>query len=167
MDLTGFGSSIILILRGGILMSVGDFPESLSQAILVVGIMLVGRLGVCTHAPLFFSIHELSHLRVDACVCLLDLCRRRAVSLRELFFECHIGNFYRSYGGLTIRWNNLHVKISLETQEIIVSRRLAAAAKPARWSGPCPRPRAGRYRLDMYIYIYIYIYMHMYVYIYI
>ena len=45
MDFRGFDSNIILILRGGMLMSVGDFPESLSQAILV-GIMLVGRLGV-------------------------------------------------------------------------------------------------------------------------
>ena len=45
MDFRGFDSSIILILRGGILMSIGDFPESLSQAILV-GVMLVGRLGV-------------------------------------------------------------------------------------------------------------------------
>ena len=43
MDFRGFYSSIILIQRGGILMSIGDFPESLSQAILV-GIMLVGRL---------------------------------------------------------------------------------------------------------------------------
>ena len=41
----GFDSSIILILRGGILMSIGDFLESLSQAMLV-GTMLVGRLGV-------------------------------------------------------------------------------------------------------------------------
>ena len=45
MDFGGFDSNIILILRGGILMSIGDFPESLSQAILV-GIILVGRLGV-------------------------------------------------------------------------------------------------------------------------
>ena len=45
MDFRGFDSSIILILRGGILMSIGDFLEDLSQAILV-GIMLVGRLGV-------------------------------------------------------------------------------------------------------------------------
>ena len=41
----GFDSSIILSLRGRILMYIGDFPESLSQAILV-WIMLVGRLGV-------------------------------------------------------------------------------------------------------------------------
>ena len=41
----GFDSSIILNLRVGILMSVGDSPESLSQAILVV-IMLLGGLGV-------------------------------------------------------------------------------------------------------------------------
>ena len=45
MDFRGIDSSIILIVRGRILMSIGDFPESLSQAILV-GIMLVGRLGV-------------------------------------------------------------------------------------------------------------------------
>ena len=45
VDLKGLDSSIILILRGGILMSVGHFPESLSQAILV-GIILVGKSGV-------------------------------------------------------------------------------------------------------------------------
>ena len=45
MDFRGFESSINLILRVGILMSIGDFPESLSQAILV-GTMLVGGLGV-------------------------------------------------------------------------------------------------------------------------
>ena len=45
LDLRWFDSSRILILRGGILMSIGNFPESLSQAILV-GRFLVGRLGV-------------------------------------------------------------------------------------------------------------------------
>ena len=45
LDFRGFDSSRILIWRGGIVMSIGDFPEGLSQAILV-GIMLVGRLGV-------------------------------------------------------------------------------------------------------------------------
>ena len=45
MDVRGFDSSIILILRGGIPRPIGDFPESLSQAI-SVGIMFVGRLGV-------------------------------------------------------------------------------------------------------------------------
>ena len=41
----GFDSSIIFILRGGIPRPMGDFPECLSQAMLV-GVMLVGRLGV-------------------------------------------------------------------------------------------------------------------------
>ena len=41
----GSDSSIILTVRGGFVMSVGDFPESLSQQLLV-GIMLVGRFGV-------------------------------------------------------------------------------------------------------------------------
>ena len=41
----GFDSNIIFILRGGIPRPVGDFSESLSQGILV-GIILVGRLGV-------------------------------------------------------------------------------------------------------------------------
>ena len=45
VDFRGLDSSIILILSGGILMSIGDFPESLSQAMLV-GIMVVGGLGV-------------------------------------------------------------------------------------------------------------------------
>ena len=45
VDLRGFYSSTILILRGGIPRPIGDFTESLSQAMLV-GIMLVGKLGV-------------------------------------------------------------------------------------------------------------------------
>ena len=44
LDFGGFDLSIILILRGGILRSIGSFPEVLSQQILV-GILLVGRLG--------------------------------------------------------------------------------------------------------------------------
>ena len=45
LDFEGFNSSIILMLRGVILMSIGKFPDILSQAILV-GIILVKRLGV-------------------------------------------------------------------------------------------------------------------------
>ena len=45
MDFRGADSSRILILRGGILTSRGNFPERLSQAILVMR-FLVGRLGV-------------------------------------------------------------------------------------------------------------------------
>ena len=45
LDLRGLDSSIIIILRGGILVSMGDLPESLSQAI-SAGIILVGRLCV-------------------------------------------------------------------------------------------------------------------------
>ena len=41
----GFDSSMIWMFSGGILMSIGNFPEVLSQGILV-GIILVGRLGV-------------------------------------------------------------------------------------------------------------------------
>ena len=46
LDFRGFGSIRILILRGGILMSIGDFPEMWSQRVFV-GTVLVGRLGVC------------------------------------------------------------------------------------------------------------------------
>ena len=35
VDFREFDSSIMLILRGGILMSIGDFPEGLSRAMLV------------------------------------------------------------------------------------------------------------------------------------
>ena len=45
LDFRGFDSSRILNSRGGIPRPIGDFPEGLSQAILV-GIMLVGKLGV-------------------------------------------------------------------------------------------------------------------------
>ena len=44
LDFRGFHSSIIII-RGGILTSTGNFSESLSLRIFV-GIILVGRLGV-------------------------------------------------------------------------------------------------------------------------
>ena len=47
LDFRGFDSSRILILRGGILTSIGDFLESLRQAILA-GIILVRRLAVLT-----------------------------------------------------------------------------------------------------------------------
>ena len=43
----GFDSIIILVLRGGIIMFIGDLPERLSRRILV-RIILVGRLGVYT-----------------------------------------------------------------------------------------------------------------------
>ena len=45
MDFRGFDSCIILMLRGGIPRPIGNFPESLNQAILVV-IIIVTRLGV-------------------------------------------------------------------------------------------------------------------------
>ena len=45
LDFRGFDSSVVLNLRGGILRPIGDFPESLSPAMLV-GVMLVGGLGV-------------------------------------------------------------------------------------------------------------------------
>ena len=45
VDFRGFDSNIILMLRPGIVISIENFPESLSQQILV-GIILVGRWGV-------------------------------------------------------------------------------------------------------------------------
>ena len=48
LDFRGFDSSILLSLRCGILMSIGDVQNVLSQQILV-GIILVGRLGVRHH----------------------------------------------------------------------------------------------------------------------
>ena len=67
-NIVGFGgldSSIILIYRGGIPTSIGNFPESLSRAMLV-GTMLVGRLGVALlfelaqglQSLLFFVLHQ-------------------------------------------------------------------------------------------------------------
>ena len=45
LDFRGFDSSITLILRRGILRSIGNFPETLTQQILV-GRFLIGRLGL-------------------------------------------------------------------------------------------------------------------------
>ena len=49
-DFRGFASNIILIQRGGILRPIGNFLESLSQAMLVGG-MVVERLGVHLTRP--------------------------------------------------------------------------------------------------------------------
>ena len=46
LDLRGLDSSIISILRGGIITSIGNFLDMLNQAILVA-IILAGRSGVC------------------------------------------------------------------------------------------------------------------------
>ena len=50
LDFRGFDSSIISISRGGIPRPIGDFPKSLSQAILA-GIISVGRSGVARPKP--------------------------------------------------------------------------------------------------------------------
>ena len=69
MDFRGFDSSIILIITGEIIVSIEDFLESLSQAILV-GIMLVGRLGVCLRSVLHHATRYCSAPYHTACHCL-------------------------------------------------------------------------------------------------
>ena len=60
MDFRGFDSSTVLILRGGIPRPTGNFPESLSQAILV-GVMAVGGLGVTAgHAEKSVDLDDIS-----------------------------------------------------------------------------------------------------------
>ena len=46
LDFGGFDSRGILNIKGGIIMSAGNFPEMWSQQIVVVGIILAGRLGI-------------------------------------------------------------------------------------------------------------------------
>ena len=70
MDLRGFYSSIILSIRGGIPRPIGNFPESLSQAILV-GIMLVGRLGVSMLFGLLCVVMLLCYVMLCYVMCLL------------------------------------------------------------------------------------------------
>ena len=62
LDLRGFDSSIILILRGGILMSIGNFPKCLSPQILV-GIISVERLDTQIVCWRFQSLDFARHLR--------------------------------------------------------------------------------------------------------
>ena len=58
MDFTGFDSSIILIIRGGIHMSIRISPEVLSQRILA-GVILVGRLDVVVMSNLIsWGLHK-------------------------------------------------------------------------------------------------------------
>ena len=59
----GFDSGRILILRGRILMSIGDFPEIVSRGILV-GIVLVGRLGVHAEARVAFVVFQVAFRRL-------------------------------------------------------------------------------------------------------
>ena len=56
VDFRGFDSSIILIIRGGIPRPIGDFPESLSQAMLV-GCNVSRRIGrMCVYIYIYVSI---------------------------------------------------------------------------------------------------------------
>ena len=61
VDSRGFDSSRILMLRGGILTSIGNFPEVLSQQILA-GIILGGRSGALGH-PVEVSFRPKTHTR--------------------------------------------------------------------------------------------------------
>ena len=63
VDFRGFDSSIISILRDGILRPLGNFPGSLSQAILV-GIMLVGRLGIYIYIYIYVNMYICICIRV-------------------------------------------------------------------------------------------------------
>ena len=69
MDFRGFDSSIILIIRGAILMSIGGFLEVLSLAILG-GIMSVGRLGVAVLTSLSSHFAIPSFTVCSTCQCL-------------------------------------------------------------------------------------------------
>ena len=60
----GFNSSMIWILRGGVPSPTGNFPESLSQAILV-GIILVGRLGIHRLYTCSYHMHTRLHIHTD------------------------------------------------------------------------------------------------------
>ena len=66
LDFGGVDSSIILMLRGGILMSVRNFADMLCQRILA-GIILVGRLGVVSAAS-FAGLEEMSREHLRSCV---------------------------------------------------------------------------------------------------
>ena len=82
LDFRGFDSSIILSIRGEILMPIGNFPEMLSPRILV-GIILVGRLGAqdlpdSAASPLLLLVFGVAYpgplLHVAQEFTLLDLC---------------------------------------------------------------------------------------------
>ena len=65
-DFGGFDSSRVLIIRGGSLTSIGNFPEMSSQAI-SVGIILVGRSGVSTRLA---GAHNEERGKSRRCLCI-------------------------------------------------------------------------------------------------
>ena len=74
LDFRGFHSSRILISRGGTLMSLGNLPESLSQRILV-GIILVGRLGVAcglaAHRQILYCLTLYIYIYIHIYICII------------------------------------------------------------------------------------------------
>ena len=72
IEFTGFDSSIMLCLRAGILRPMGNFPESLSQAILA-GIMLVWRLGIRPIRVSDMCLHRLVSSTFLAFISLFDV----------------------------------------------------------------------------------------------
>ena len=66
-------------------MSIGNFPDNLSQAILV-GIILVGRLGVKPKARTELALELAAHLLLVP----LRLLRHRGVILADLLYICRL-----------------------------------------------------------------------------
>ena len=88
VDFRGFDSSTILLLRGGILRPMGDFPESLSQAMLV-GCNVsreIGRRGIlyihiymyiCIYVYMYIYIYVYIYIYIYIYICIHRLRRRR------------------------------------------------------------------------------------------
>ena len=109
----GFGSSRILVLRVGILMSIGNFPETLSQQILA-GITLAARLGVVSVARLP------SYLCLFICMsCLVVFSYSYSV-----VFLCYVYHFWLFLVYLFLAWH------------LAVSVAWPARAAPGLGSGP-------------------------------
>ena len=161
-DYRGFDSSVILILRGGIPRPIGDFPESLSQAMLV-GIMLVGRLGVSKpekgrsgspSATAWTSPSRRGRCRQPA---------SQPFGARSFSSNCiHL----LSVSGLKPKKSVTH-RLPCDNRENVSrigGHRVGRPARPPARQGLRPMPG----RRDIYIYIYIYsmcVYIYIYVYI--
>ena len=96
VDFRGFDSSlIILILRGGIPRPIGDFPESLSQAILV-GILLVGGLGVPVSVKKDI-LRKTMHLGILASIIILIIIITMIVTSTIIVTYCYYYCYYYHY----------------------------------------------------------------------
>ena len=95
LDLRGFDSSRILILRGGILRSIGDFPEIMNQRIVFCGLLVCGLTVFLVHASTWDAEWSSQFWHLSICermclsVCFSDACSGSNTCVRISYLFNH------------------------------------------------------------------------------